>query len=91
MTDQRLSEQEEQSIREYAAKYYSASLLETRKLLAEIDRLRGAIEIARQLPFCDGAGCEGGQHPARNCFGCEALWNRWREALAACTPTKSAP
>lgn len=51
---------------------------------------RAALDLARGLPFCGHRDCEGGQHPARNCLGCETLWERWREALAACTPTKSA-
>lgn len=57
----------------------------------DLERYRATVELARGLPFCGHRDCEGGQHPARTCLGCETLWERWREALAACTPTKSAP
>jgi hypothetical protein len=53
--------------------------------------LQQALVIAEMLPFCGHRDCEGGQHPARNCTGCEALWENWKKAAAACTPTKSAP
>jgi len=56
MSEKRLSEREEQAIRDYAAKHYSASLVETRKLLAEIDRLRGELEVERmRLVACSTA------------------------------------
>jgi hypothetical protein len=106
MTDQRLTPQEEQSIREYAAKYYSASLLETRKLLAEIDRLRGEKDAAVVVERERVLGLM--QTHAEKYLAGRDQW-RFKEviewvcadarALAApdatvpppCTPTKSAP